>query len=86
MHSGARRRCSRNPESWAAGRWRPRRLGGTAHWADRPGRWRDRFSAAGPRGAPAAGDAAHVEHFGIGRQLVPGKDGEVLLAEAGLVP
>ena len=27
---------------------------------------------------PAAGAAAHVEAFGIGRQLIPGKDGEVV--------
>ena len=27
---------------------------------------------------PAAGAAAHIEAFGIGRQLLPGKDGEVV--------
>ena len=59
---GARRGCSRNPGSWAAGRWRPQRPGGTARWVDRPGpgelpprRWRDRCSAAGLRAVPRSG-------------------------------
>ena len=31
---------------------------------------------------PAAGAAAHVEPFGIGRQLLPGEDGEVVAKHA----
>ena len=31
---------------------------------------------------PAAGAAAHIEAFGIGRQLIPGKDGEVVAKHA----
>jgi hypothetical protein len=35
---------------------------------------------------PAAGTAAHVEPFGIGRKLIKGKDGEVVAKDALSLP
>ena len=85
----ARRGYSRNPESWAAGRKRPPRPGGTAHGlissgASGHGQGAGGIDAVQPAHArrheagPTAGTAAHIEAFGIGRQLIPGKDGEVV--------